>query len=56
MDDDGDVDIVDVQSVSGRWGSRLGDAAYDPRGDMDGDGDIDIVDVQTVAGRWGTRC
>ena len=59
MDCDGDVDIVDVQLVAARWGSRQGDALYDAQYDLDDDGDIDIVDVQIVAARWnqpiGTR-
>jgi hypothetical protein len=56
FDGDADVDIVDVQSVAGRWNSSVGSPTYDHRYDLDGDGDIDIVDVQTVAGRWNTRC
>ncbi len=54
LDGDGDVDIVDVQMVAGRWGSQTGDGNYLAICDVDGDGDIDIVDVQMVAGAWGT--
>ena len=52
LDCDGDVDIVDVQAVAARWGSRQGDALYGVSYDLDGDGDIDILDVQAVATRW----
>ena len=54
IDGDGDVDIVDIQKVAGRWGTKLGDPDYVPEYDIDGDGDIDIVDIQKVAGCWGT--
>lgn len=56
FDGDCDVDIIDVQSVAGRWGSRAGDGSFNARFDLDGDGDIDIGDVQRVAYRWGQRC
>jgi hypothetical protein len=54
LDGDGDVDIVDVQMVAGRWGAKTGDANYLAVCDVDRDCDIDIVDVQMVAGLWGT--
>ncbi|MBI1802367.1 MAG: hypothetical protein HYR71_12145 [Chloroflexi bacterium] len=53
---DGHIDIVDVQTVAGRYGAVTGGASYDPRYDLNGDGTIDIVDVQTVAGRYGQAC
>ncbi|MBC7233441.1 MAG: hypothetical protein H5T68_09420 [Chloroflexi bacterium] len=56
FDGDGDVDVVDVQRIAYRWGSRCEDGRYDPIYDLDGDCDIDIVDVQRVAYHWGTRC
>jgi len=56
IDCDGDVDVVDIQLVAGRWNTRVGDPNYDPKCDVDnegqGDGDIDIVDIQLVAGWW----
>lgn len=52
IDCDGDVDIVDIQKVAGRWNSQVGDAVYDAQSDVDHDGDIDIVDVQRVASQW----
>ncbi|MBN1560702.1 carboxypeptidase regulatory-like domain-containing protein [candidate division KSB1 bacterium] len=53
VDCDGDVDIVDIQLVAGKWNSSCGDPGYDSRCDIDGDCDIDIVDIQRVAGQWG---
>ncbi|MBN1560703.1 T9SS type A sorting domain-containing protein [candidate division KSB1 bacterium] len=53
VDCDGDVDIVDIQLVAGKWNSSCGDANYDPACDVDNDCDIDIVDIQKVAGQWG---
>ena len=55
VDKDGDVDIVDIQKVAGRWGKKAGDDGYDATYDVDNDGDIDIVDIQKVAGQWGEK-
>lgn len=56
FDEDGDVDITDVQAVAFRWNTRVGDTLYDARFDLDSDGDIDITDVQTVAFHWNSSC
>ena len=56
FDNDGDVDILDVQRVAYRWNSRSGQPLYEAQYDIDQDGDIDILDLQTVAYRWGSRC
>lgn len=56
FDDDGDVDILDVQRIAYRWNTHTGNPLYEPMYDLDQDGDIDILDVQQVAYRWGTRC
>lgn len=55
IDDDGDVDIVDIQLVAARWNTKKGDAKYDPFCDIDGDRDIDVVDIQRVAAHWGEK-
>jgi len=56
VDNDGDVDIIDIQLVASHWNSQLGDADYDPIYDLDnegeGDGDIDVIDIQLVASWW----
>ncbi|MCA0352064.1 MAG: carboxypeptidase regulatory-like domain-containing protein [Chloroflexi bacterium] len=56
FDLDGDVDIIDIQRISYRWNTHLGDPLYAPLYDIDADGDIDIIDIQRVAVRWGTQC
>ena len=53
IDCDGDVDIVDIQKVAGRWNTKCGDDRYVADYDIDKDCDIDIVDIQKVAGHWG---
>ncbi len=56
VNDDGRLDIIDIQLVCAHWNTRVGDANYDPRYDVDndgqGDGDIDIIDIQLVASWW----
>lgn len=56
VNDDGRVDIIDIQLVCAHWNTHLGEANYDPRFDVDnegqGDGDIDIIDIQLVASWW----
>jgi len=56
VDNDGDVDIIDIQLVAARWNTQLGDDDYDPIYDLDnegeGDGYIDIIDIQLVASWW----
>ena len=53
IDCDGDVDIVDIQRVAGKWNSRRGHNDFKARYDLDNDGDIDIIDIQRVASRFG---
>jgi photosystem II stability/assembly factor-like uncharacterized protein len=57
VNDDGRVNVVDIQRVAGRWGYKNGDRGWDSLCDVNGlgagDGKIDIVDIQLVAGRYG---
>ena len=53
IDCDGDVDIVDIQRVAGKWNTRRGHNDFETRYDLDNDGDIDIIDIQRVASRFG---
>ena len=53
IDCDGDVDIVDIQRVAGKWNTRRGNNDFETRYDLDNDGDIDIIDIQRVASRFG---
>ncbi|MFZ2488985.1 MAG: hypothetical protein WAZ19_12805 [Anaerolineae bacterium] len=52
VDCDGDVDIVDIQLVTARWGSAAGDAVYHQRYDLDGDDAIGVLDVVADATAW----
>jgi hypothetical protein len=52
VDCDGDIDIVDIQHVTARWGAALGDPAYHQRYDLDGDDQIGVLDVIIVASHW----
>lgn len=54
--EDGQVDIFDLQEVASWWGARDGDGDYAPRLDIDEDGEIDVADVMLVARRWGESC
>jgi FtsP/CotA-like multicopper oxidase with cupredoxin domain len=53
VDNDGDVDIVDIQLVASRWNTAAGDPDYDIKYDLNNDGFINIVDIQMVAANWG---
>lgn len=53
---DGVVDIYDLVLVSGIYGSKIGDPAWNPVADLaDPYGIIDILDLVTVAGHYGER-
>jgi hypothetical protein len=52
----GIVDIEDVQLVTSKWRTSVGDPGYHPDCDLDEDGDIDIVDIMLVVAHWGETC
>ncbi len=52
VDCDGDMDIVDIQQITARWGAARGDPAYHQRYDLDGDDQIGVLDVIIVASHW----
>ncbi len=52
----GIVDIEDVQLVTSKWRTSVGDPGYHPDYDLDDDGDIDIVDIMLVVTHWGETC
>ncbi len=56
LDDNGIVDVGDVQRMVGLWGLAWWDAGYDTRYDMNFDGELDAVDVQVVSHHWAERC
>jgi uncharacterized protein (TIGR01370 family) len=49
---DGEVNVIDVQSVAGAWNQSP------PPGyaDRNGDGKVDVLDVMQVAVHWGEHC
>ncbi len=49
------VDTFDVALVAFAYGSRAGDARWNPALDLRGDGVIDILDVALVAFYYGTH-
>lgn len=48
----GDIDIVDIQLVAGRWGSILGQPEYLYQYDLDGDDQIGVTDIVIAATLW----
>ncbi len=56
FDENGVVDVLDIQEVASRWNTSVGDPDYDPTYDLDSDGDIDVVDIMIVSGQWGATC
>jgi outer membrane protein assembly factor BamB len=53
VDDDGDVDVQDIQAVANRWLCPSGEPCYEPQYDLNNDGIIDVADVMTVSQNWG---
>ncbi|MFQ6068406.1 MAG: CARDB domain-containing protein [Candidatus Bathyarchaeia archaeon] len=49
VDGDGDIDIFDIVSVAGAYGSELGGPGYNPLLDFNQDGKIDIFDIVIMA-------
>ena len=45
---DGKVDLSDVQLVQAAYGTKVGDSGYNPLADMNGDNVIDAGDLQIV--------
>ena len=50
---DGMVSVKDMIFVATRFGSRQGDASWDPRADLNGNGVIDVADLVTCARHFG---
>jgi len=53
VEGDRDVDIYDIVSIAGAYGTQKGDPQYIPNCDIDGDGDIDIFDIVIAGGHYG---
>jgi len=52
VDGDCDVDIYDIVSMSGAYGSKIGDEKFIANCDLDGDADIDIYDIVIASGNY----
>lgn len=52
VDCDNDVDILDIQQITARWGAHAGDLAYHPRYDLDADDMISVQDIIADASHW----
>ena len=52
LDADGDVDLADLATLLGNYGSTSG--TYYQDGDIDGDGDVDIADLAILLGNYGS--
>ncbi len=50
---DGHVDVIDLLSLIGAFGTLSGDPAYDPACDFNADGSVDVIDLLTMIGNWG---
>ena len=48
----GNVDIVDIQLVAGRWAATLGEPEYLYEYDLNGNDAIDVNDIIIAAGHW----
>lgn len=54
LEPDGDVDLTDLATLLGHFGTLSGGTAAD--GDMDGDGDVDLGDLTVLLSHFGTAC
>ena len=50
---DGHVDIADLLTLAGSWGSSLGQGGYNAKVDLNGDNTVDVVDLLILADSWG---
>ena len=55
IDGDGDVDSADLFTLAPVYGSKSGDARYNPRCDFDNDGDVDSADLFILAPNYGKK-
>ncbi|GMU83916.1 MAG: hypothetical protein AMXMBFR47_37860 [Planctomycetota bacterium] len=54
VDDDGRVDLSDLATLLGHYGTPSG--ALESEGDLDGDGDVDLSDLTLLLANFGTVC
>ena len=53
LDDDGDVDLVDILALLGRFGYCEASPAFDPTADLDGDGCVGLEDLAEALADFG---
>jgi len=53
INEDGIIDIKDLQIVSAAWGSKPGDPNWNPLADLDNDSDVDVHDLYFVSRNYG---
>ncbi len=53
---DGKVNLADFLAFAGGFGTRSGDANYNPRLDLNGSGSVDLSDFLAFAGVFGSNC
>ncbi len=51
---DGQVNIFDLVSIGGAFGSSYGDSRYNPNADLNMDGRVDLLDLTLVGGSFGS--
>ena len=56
VNQDGKIDISDIATVGGTFGSQVGDSNYNPKADLNDDGKIDILDITLVSANFGQTC
>lgn len=55
VNDDGVVNLVDIQLVAGSWRCACNEDCYETLHDLNGDCGIDVVDVMLVVASFGNR-
>jgi hypothetical protein len=56
VNNDGVVDVLDIQQVANRWGAVSGSPNYSPQYDLNADGAINVADIMIVSGHWESSC
>ncbi len=52
FNNNGEVDISDIQNIANRWNAAWGSPSYELCYDINHNNEIDISDIQIVAGQW----
>ena len=56
MSGDCNTDIVDLSTIGGIFGKKIGQTGYISAADLNNDGEINIVDLSLVGGNFGQTC